>query len=347
MKSSFTDSDCIFLLKDLTGIIGFTSLAEKEELIAKGVSYSEMIYEEKPVTCEVQRIFWELIRQNASELARYTSIVADQIFTRGGKDTVIVSLARAGSPIGALIKRYIRFKYQVSVPHYSISIIRGRGIDTNALDFIMKNHPYGRISFVDGWTGKGSITAELRKAISTYNENSGYNLSADLAVLADPAQLSAIAGTRRDVCIPNACLNSTISGLVSRTILNRDYIADGDFHGAVRYDFLSDQDVTNDFLDTIEQQFKLDCDRCEEKGTSCVDQLIERLRIDFPIADIHKVKLSIGGSSRALLRRIPYLMLVKDAGNPDLSFVLHLARQKGVEVRTYDTMNYECVTLLR
>ena len=39
--------------------------------------------------------------------------------------------------------------------------------------------------------------------------------------------------------------------------------------------------------------------------------------------------------------------LVKDAGNPDLSFVLHLARQKGVEVRTYDTMNYECVTLLR
>ncbi|MDQ9827271.1 tellurite-like stress resistance cysteine protease StiP, partial [Acinetobacter baumannii] len=60
----------------------------------------------------------------------------------------------------------------------------------------------------------------------------GDNISSDLAVLADPARLSAIAGTRNDVCIPNACLNSTISGLVSRTILNRNLIGENDYHGA-------------------------------------------------------------------------------------------------------------------
>ena len=46
-----------------------------------------------------------------------------------GDSLVIVSLARAGTPIGVLIKRYLEKKYCVQLTHYSISIIRGRGID--------------------------------------------------------------------------------------------------------------------------------------------------------------------------------------------------------------------------
>lgn len=203
------------------------------------------------------------------------------------------------------------------------------------------------MTFVDGWIGKGSITSELKKAITAYNQRTGDNISSDLAVLADPARLSAIAGTRNDVCIPNACLNSTISGLVSRTILNRKFIGENDFHGAIKYDNLSEQDVTNHFLDTVESYFSNDVSSCEPIGVSCVNAMIEKLSIDFPVADINKVKLSIGESSRALLRRVPYLVLVKNINNPDLSFVLHLAKQKGVEVRFYDTMDYECITLLK
>lgn len=347
MKSSFSDSDCIYLLKDLSGIIKFTSFAEKEKNISEGISYSEMITKEEPVSDEVNTIFANMLSNKADELARYTGIVAEQIFSRGRESAVIVSLARAGSPIGALIKRYIYFKYHVNIPHYSISIIRGRGIDTNALDYIRNKHPQGTITFVDGWTGKGSITFELKKAIAEYNKQTGNNISSDLAVLADPARLSAIAGTRNDVCIPNACLNSTISGLVSRTILNRNFIGENDFHGAIRYDYLTKQDVTNQFLATIENHFIENSGNCEPIGNSCVKLLTEKLKEDFPVADINKVKLSIGESSRALLRRIPYLVLVKNLKNPDLSFVLHLAKQKGVEVRLYDTMDYECITLLK
>lgn len=347
MKSSFSDSDCIYLLKDLSGIIKFTSFAEKEKNISEGISYSEMITKEEPVSDEVNTIFANMLSKKADELARYTGIVAEQIFSRGRESAVIVSLARAGSPIGALIKRYIYFKYHVNIPHYSISIIRGRGIDTNALDYIRNKHPQGNITFVDGWTGKGSITFELKKAIAEYNKQTGNNISSDLAVLADPARLSAIAGTRNDVCIPNACLNSTISGLVSRTILNRNFIGENDFHGAIRYDYLTKQDVTNQFLATIENHFIENSGNCEPIGNSCVKLLTEKLKEDFPVADINKVKLSIGESSRALLRRIPYLVLVKNLKNPDLSFVLHLAKQKGVEVRLYDTMDYECITLLK
>ena len=48
-----------------------------------------------------------------------------------------------------------------------------------------------------------------------------YNL---LAVLADPGVCAPILGTRDDFLIPSACLNSTVSGLVSRTVLRDDLI---------------------------------------------------------------------------------------------------------------------------
>lgn len=348
MKSTFNSEDCVYLLKDLTGIIEFTSFEDKERLISNGVNYSEMITEEEQLSNEICMIFEDSLQNNASELAYYVGVVAEQIYKRGETNCIIVSLARAGSPIGALIKRYIEFKYNVKLPHYSISIIRGRGIDKNALNFILRKHPNGIINFVDAWTGKGSITRELQKAIIEYNNEYLTNISYDLAVLADPAHLSAIAGTRKDVCIPNACLNSTISGLVSRTILNKELISKTDFHGAVRYDKLKEIDVTNHFLNTIEAHFRIYQEiKPEQQSDSCVRELLERIRKDFPVADINKVKLSIGESSRALIRRKPYKLLIKNIENPNLAFVLHLAKIKNVEICIYDTMDYECITLLK
>ena len=348
MRSTFEDKDCIYLLKDLTGVIEFTGFSEKEARITSGVNYSEMITEEMPIPDEINDIFQITLNNKAPELAKYVGIVAERIYASSGKEMVIVSLARAGSPIGALIKRYVLFKYKLEVPHYSISIIRGKGIDENALDHIREKHPQGVMTFVDGWTGKGSISNELKVAISKYNALRRADIRADLAVLADPARIAAIAGTRDDICIPNACLNSTISGLVSRTIHNHAYIGPSDFHGAVRYNNLAFQDLTNYFLDVVESYF-YDCAKEEvpAQGVSCVETIKTKLANDFPLSDIHKVKLSIGESSRALLRRVPYVVLVKNADNPDLDFVLHLARKKGVEIIQYDTLDYECVTLLR
>jgi len=347
IKSTFKENDCIFLLKDLTGIIKETSLEEKEKLINQGINYSEMISKEYPVSEEINDIFVTLLEEKRHELAYYTGIISEEIFKRGNKDAIIVSLARAGSPVGALIKRYIKFKYNIEIPHYSISIIRDKGIDENALNYIREKHPNGIMTFVDGWTGKGSITRELRKSIKLYNEKYGTNISDDLAVLADPAKLSAISGTTRDICIPNACLNSTVSGLVSRTIHNRDLIKEDDFHGAKIFEDLKSSDMTNIFLDTVSSCFtNEDKEMTSQIDCKYVENVLTKLANDFPICDIHKVKLSIGESSRALLRRKPYLLLVKNINNPDLSFVLHLAKEKNVEVIEYDTMDYECISLL-
>ena len=85
----------------------------------------------------------------------------------------------------------------------------------------------------------------------------------------------------------------------------------------------------------------------EPQGNSCVNQLLEKIKNDFPVVDINKIKLSIGESSRALIRRKPYKLLIKNIENPNLAFVLHLAKKKKVEICIYDTMDYECITLLK
>lgn len=348
IESTYSKDDCVFLLKDLTGKIKEVSIDEKEKLISSGVNYSEMITKETPLE-EVDTIFKEMMVQKAKELAYNIAVIAEEIYRRGENNAVIVSLVRAGTPIGVLVKRYIRNKYKVELPHYSISIIRGKGIDKVALSYILKEHPKAVITFVDGWTGKGSITNELRKSISEYNKENGTSISDDLAVVADPAYKATIAGTKKDVCIPNACLNSTVSGLISRTIHNKELIGETDYHGAIRYDDLAEFDFTNEFVDTVEKAFTY-----EDKALSAtvdeeyVNRVIANLAEDFPLADIHKVKLSIGEASRALLRRKPYILLVKDKTNPDLAFVLHMAQKRGVEVKEYNNMgSYECVALLK
>ena len=63
-----------------------------------------------------------------------------------------------------------------------------------------------------------------------------------LAVLADPCGYSNVYGIRDDFLIPSACLNSTVSGLVSRTVLRDDLIGKDDFHGAKFYKELKDVD---------------------------------------------------------------------------------------------------------
>lgn len=84
-------------------------------------------------------LFHETLRQSAKKVALAVAIVSEMIVSRRGLSTVLVSLARAGTPIGILIKRYIAERYKVDLPHYSISIIRGKGIDENAILYILQS----------------------------------------------------------------------------------------------------------------------------------------------------------------------------------------------------------------
>jgi hypothetical protein len=357
VKSSYSIDDVVFLLKDLSHVTIEKSTEERENAIQTGTHYSEMLPIEYEPTDEYLELFHQSLLQYKNKVATCVGVVAEQIIDEKGKDIVLVSLARAGTPVGILIKRYIKEMLGITIPHYSVSIIRGKGLDLNAISHILSKHPNKRIVFVDGWTGKGAITKELYKSIDSFFEQYGFQLDGDLAVLADPGHCSTLFGTREDFLIPNACLNSTVSGLVSRTILNDELIAEKDFHGAKYYSNLENRDVSLLYIETITQQFsKMKQEIVEQKSllnrqdnSSTWKGLKDIVNIQqhYGLEDINLIKPGVGETTRVLLRRVPWKILVKDKKDPRLNHIYLLAKERGIVLEEYPDMSYTCCGLIR
>lgn len=344
MRSSYLKSDVELLLKDITGLVEPMATKEREALIQSGVHYSEMLPLEYVPTPKYMQVYREALNQYAGVCAEAVGSLSDLIMEKRGKDVVLVSLARAGIPIGILLKRYMKWKYQVEVPHYSISIIRGRGIDHNAMEYLLGKYSPRQLLFVDGWIGKGAILRELQKEIRSFE-----GVSADIAVLADPANVTELCGTHEDILIPSSCLNSTVSGLISRTFLRSDIIGPSDFHGAVYYGELSDSDLSYDFIQAIETHFKKENEPPKPcKETKGVDE-VKRLALHYGIDDVNLIKPGIGEATRVLLRRVPWLVLVDESykDSDDLRHLIQLAAEKGVPVEYGKLENYKCVGIIR
>lgn len=349
---SYRKEDCIFLLKNINGLLEEQNNLEREYAMQNGTHYSEMLPIEYMPTKEYMTLYKNTLEETAEEIAFYTGIVAELIYRKKGKDVVIVSLARAGTPIGVLIKRYLAYKYQVNVPHYSVSIIRDKGIDENALLYILKEHPAGDIQFVDGWTGKGVISHTLEKACKHFKNKYEVDLDDTLAVLCDPGECTSLYGTRADFLVPSACLNATVSGLMSRTFLRNDLIGPYDFHGSKFYKEWEEIDVSNDFVDTIATHFsQLNIHEEDlvnnEMGAFNAAQSVENIRQCFDISSINRVKPGVGETTRVLLRRVPWKILVKDKEDKHLKHILLLARDRGVPVEVYQDMCYSCCGLIK
>jgi hypothetical protein len=354
---SYQAEDVRFLLKDLSAIKLEDSTESRELKVQSGVHYSESLpIEYQPPQAYVE-LFWKTLQEYKQKVALCIGIVAEQIYQLKGDKTVLVSLARAGTPVGILIMRYIRMQYHVSLPHYSISIIRDRGIDENALNYIRSEHPEGNIQFIDGWTGKGAISIELTKACQDYQKKYGICLDDTLAVIADPGYCTTLFGTREDFLIPSACLNSTVSGLVSRTVLNAQYIGQDDFHGAKFYQELSPTDVSNEYIDLITNEFaaisvealEISLQKKHEKietGFLGMED-VKRIQTEFAIESTHYIKPGVGETTRVLLRRVPWKILMRDATSPFVKHILMLASEKGVEVVEYPALNYLCCGLIK
>lgn len=346
LPTSYRDEDAELLLTDITGALPPLAAKEREKLIQSGVHYSELLPEEYEPSPTYFREYENGLRVWAKANADAVQTVAEAIWAERGKNAVLVSLARAGTPVGVLIKRYIRRKYGVSLPHYSISIIVGRGIDRRALEYIFARHSADGIQFIDGWTGKGMITKTLRSALEQllpdeYGINrEQFERMCEIAVLADPAGLCRLCGTHDDLFIPCACLNSVVSGLFSRTVLKNGIIQPDEFHGAVYFGELAAVDRTYQFIEAIEREMTYDSRSLPEMKNGSGLAETERIAAAFGVTDIKLVKPGIGETTRVLLRRIPEIILLKDINSPLTRHIVELAREKGVDVREYPLENY-------
>ena len=150
MKTSYLDKDVTILLKDITGLVEPLPTKERERLIQSGVHYSEMLPLEYEPSEKYLKAYYDALSRYAEITAKAVGSVSEKIYSGKGNNITLVSLARAGTPVGILIKRFLEAKYKSSVPHYTISIIRGKGIDKNAVNYILERHSPESIQFVDG-----------------------------------------------------------------------------------------------------------------------------------------------------------------------------------------------------
>ena len=354
--STYKKDDVIFLLKDISDMIVEEDNMTREKKIQSGTHYSEMIPIEYQVSDEYLNLYRTKLKENKEKLAFAIGVMSEKILKRHDENVVLVSLARAGTPIGILAKRYIKQRYNLDLPHYTISIIRDRGIDINAIKYIINKHKdSSKIQFIDGWTGKGTIANELKKACDDLEEIFNMKFDSSLAVLADPCGYSNVYGIREDFLIPSACLNSTVSGLVSRTVLRDDLIGKYDFHGAKFYKELKYVDESNNYLDTISACFKNEYQNIDETMNDWTEDIItkvgncdvENIKQKYDIEDVNFIKPGVGETTRVLLRRIPYKILVDDLNNPKLKHILILAKEKNVEVEEFDFKAYSCCGIIK
>lgn len=344
MRSTYKADDVILLLKDITGMVEPQSTEEREKLIQSGKHYCEMLPIEYVPTEKYMKVYKQAVDIYARANADAIGKLADKVIKERGEEVVLVSLARAGIPIGILLKHYIKFKYNIDVKHYSISIIRGKGIDDNAMKYLLSKHKPEQLLFVDGWIGKGAIFNELKKDISAYP-----GVSSDIAVVADPANITELCGTHNDILIPSSCLNCTVSGLISRTFLRDDIIGENDFHGAVFYEVLQEADLSYEFIDSIEKEFSLNSDM-EESGVQGqgIDEVRE-IAAKYDIGDINLIKPGIGETTRVLLRRIPWKILIDERykNSNDVRHLLQLADEKNVPIEYYPLKHYKCCGIIK
>lgn len=345
MRSSYREEDVTLLLKDITGLLQPESTEERERQIQAGRHYSEMLPLEYVPSEEYMRVYDAALESCAEATAAAVGVLADRIMEEKGGEVVLVSLARAGIPVGILLKRYLKWKYRAEIPHYAISIIRGRGIDKNAVAYLLERYAAERLLFVDGWIGKGAIGKELREAVKDFP-----GLSGELAVLADPANITRLCGTHEDILVPSSCLNCTVSGLVSRTVLREDIIGPDDFHGAVYYGEWKDRDVSYAFIQEIESRFRLE--NRQETGKPAAGtgrEETKEIADHFGIADVNLVKPGIGETTRVLLRRVPWCVLIGEScrKDPSLKHLLTLAEEKNVPVKYYPLRHYKACGIIR
>lgn len=344
MRSSYNEQDVILLLKDITGLVEPQSTEERERLIQSGKHYSEMLPIEYVPTEKYMQVYQEALEIFSESNANAIGNLAKKILEKRGKNVVLVSLARAGIPIGILLKRYIKFKYDIDVMHYSISIIRGRGIDDNAMKYLLKQYDASQLLFVDGWIGKGAILNELKKDLQAYP-----GVSSEIAVVADPANVTELCGTHADILIPSSCLNSTVSGLVSRTFLRNDIIGENDFHGAVYYGELKDSDLSYQFINAIEEHFSLNPVEDDVVLDGFGIEEVQNIAKKFDISDINFVKPGIGEATRVLLRRLPWKILIDERHkeDSDLKHLIRLAEEKNVPIEYYPMYHYKCCGIIK
>ncbi|HET9052345.1 MAG TPA: cysteine protease StiP domain-containing protein [Candidatus Dormibacteraeota bacterium] len=338
---SYPREDVTFLLTDIGDRITEQAVEHREELLRSGARhYSETLAAERPLSPAYRALVMDLLEDRAPEVASLVAVLGERVLGERGPGVVLVSLARAGTPVGVLVRRWLAWRHALRVPHYSVSIIRDRGIDMVAMRWLARHHDPATLQLVDGWTGKGVICREVAAALPGL-ASEGIALTPAVAVLADPGHCTPLCATRDDVLIPSACLNATIPGLVSRTVLDRSLLGPDDFHGVKWYRDRAGEDLSNAWVDRVASHFPQAAEEVDGRLTTLAGlpppdgrglRDARALMAELGVSDLNHVKPGVGEATRVLLRRVPRCVVVDPGRDGELAHLRMLAAERGVPV---------------
>ena len=343
------------------------SPTQKEALIQSGQRhYSDMLTLEKPPSATHEALYNQALAAGKQRMANDVTSLAfslHQLFhacVSASQPLILVSLVRAGLPIGVLLQKALSdasASYALASQHYGVSIIRDRGLDPVALQYILQQHPHSPIVFVDGWTGKGAIYGELQRSLAQitdkrqqaqlFHQGDGV---IPLVTLADPAGVAWLSASNDDWLMPASLLNSTVSGLISRTLYREP--SDG-LHQAVYYDKLQPWDRSGEFIQTIDalrQQTPLSTPLTGKLLPIFATQsVIDDLAARFAISNRNRIKPTIAEATRAILRRDPECVLVNEmADGQDTALLRHLCEEKNIQlIEDASIAPYQAVTIIK
>lgn len=375
-SGSYLASDVTVLLDIVAkDAVADVPVSQKEALIQSGQRhYSDMLTLEQAPTAMHEQLYTQALEQGAERTATDIANLAytlHHIFQKSRNEhtvsnerpLVLVSLVRAGLPVGVLLQRAladVNSSYALPSVHYGISIIRDRGLDPVALQMILNAHPDSPIVFVDGWTGKGAIYQELANSLEKFSDPSHANFAnifhqgADvipLLTLADPAGVAWLAASIDDWLIPSGLLNSTVSGLISRSLYTEPALG---LHRSVFYDNLIEVDHSLAFIAHIDAARRalappLQCLPTFQQPRYQTAALIDKLAADYDISNRNRIKPTIAEATRAILRRDPERILLASADHPDTILLRHLCAQRNIIVSILgDKIHpYQAITLIK
>ena len=349
-SGSYHKDDVQFLLEPIQ--MAFTPLALKEKLIQSGrMHYSDMLSQEAAPTQYHLDIFNQSLNQNLPRMATEVMQIARELVKSiQNKTIVLVSLVRAGVPLGVMLHQTLKAMGKESV-HYGISIIRDRGIDNTALEYIESQHGTDGIVFVDGWTGKGAISHELTRALKN---RSGYPAQPRLVVLTDLCGCAWLAASDDDWLIPFGIMGAPVSGMISRSV----WSAEG-FHGCMKCDHLQEYECSNMLVNKV----RLYCEQLKNSSLPDINyksadnqqrwelsqKIITKLSKNYHINNLNRIKPGIAEATRAVLRRVPEHVLVRSYDDPDVALLIKLAKEKNITVtEAGDNLGrYRAITIIK
>lgn len=326
VKHSYKDDQVVFLLQKYEGDL--LSILEKESKLRNGAYYGDMLSVEEKPEVEYTAIFDKILDRNAKKIAPYFLHLSEMIEKSRKGDIVLVSLARAGTPVGVVLKEILEKKMGRKVFHYSVSAIHKYGVDRYAMEYLLKHHEPESLTFIDGWVSQGRITKTL---VDTLKDQP--RIDSSLFCISDPSGIQNAIATREDILLPNAILNATVSGLVSRTVNNND-----GYHYAATYEDHADVDRSQAFVDrVVEEVLKLDQSNVGELLDHALQRPLALKQIEDWCQDFNTkpadIKAGIGEVSRSLLRRDPRFVMIDESSIDQADHLFYLANKRGIEIK--------------